>query len=684
MVSVSANNLVKSITPNMKVSYEGGVFRIRVNLSRRYSGRIPVSLTGSSPDTVGRRNWTLPNGVRWSADGSALILSKSMTAFVLLLPVKNDALKENLERVRLTIGGKAVDLSIKDVPVAHVKETYSSLSRLEGLSFTMPVTLTRRSFYTSLPVALTGATDSVAARSRWTFSHGVKWNYNYSHLLIPPNVERFNVTIGSKIDFDRTPETLRLTLGNRVTNLQVQQRWYRAIVYIGAMRVVRGYSSGRGDLVREGSTIEFDVHIERPGTYLRVDFSGQAFRKFKWKIISARSDRYGILKHLGQGLFMAPGVYRERITIRAEILADRVFSGRLVGSISAMPDNPLGPRSGSFTVEDGHPYVNWAFKNLFDFYQRGFFRTITEIKQQFLDIKTIENIKILDSEISQYKYLIDSGLHSFFKKEKQSVRAFLTQVAEGTEFIRDKRMVSAQTQLAFAYSDLVAPSFVGGAFRDTVLNNTVVYLNQMNEALSNSLKKAMSVRTIFADLLGSADPNNEKDIIWIKQGHAKDIRTISELWADYETRFDQFVNNVSTTFDQIRVAYSEARDRTAELIMNIVSAVLTGVAVLGSIGFFVANFRAAWNQVNAFMSNTESARLTFAAFLKHSINAPAVAGSAILTANNAAATVISSLKAVQTGTAGFAKFDGTLAPFKESFETVSSGLQAKLENLENK
>lgn len=105
MDSLSSSNVVRSITPNMKVSYEGGIFRIRVNLSRPYRGRIPVSLTGSSSDIVGRRNWGLPKGVQWSDDGSALILRESMDAFVLLLPIENDALKEMQEQVRLTIGG---------------------------------------------------------------------------------------------------------------------------------------------------------------------------------------------------------------------------------------------------------------------------------------------------------------------------------------------------------------------------------------------------------------------------------------------------------------------------------------------------------------------------------------------------------------------------------------------------
>ena len=676
-----------------RVVPEGKSFVIYVNLAPGDKvTEFAVAFTGNSSDAALRKNWQFSNGVRWNADRSKVIVPARSKGFRIIIPAKSDNLNnERQEGIKLTVGTKSLNLSITNVPAGQVvsltdvKGLATNGVTSEGYSFGMSVRIVKRSYMTSLTVAATGDTGDIMERRKWRFStKAVSWNYDYSKLLVSPGVMKFSVFIDTKTDNVSEPlESVNIRIGDKTFGQKIANTRFKVIdtVRFFGEQPIEGY---RSDNYRGKFSLFIKFARMDPWSttnFVKVNFGGAAFTYFNWSFESTTNGVY--FQHLGNGLFRVINQLPRKsllneFTINAYANENTIFAGDQVGWVYKPGSSPSA-RS-QFTVRDS---LFAEFQNALPMFStNGFARSVKELRIKLRAFRTIYNTPILKEKIKNHTYFIVPEYEYIFKENKeQTIDQFLIRITDVVKLNRRGKMDLARLDLSNAYVDLAAPSFVAGNYKETVMQNAMIFLGQVNQTLIDSLGKAMEVRIKFANLLGSADLYDDQDRMWIGLNNIKE-NIILNSWYAYEDRVNKFIEKVVTTFDQIRVNYSEVQGQEANNIMNIVSAVLGGFAIIGSLGFFVANFRAAWNQVASAVSAGHA--MNFSSFFKYSINAPAAFGSATLLVGNSAATIMSALRAVGTGTAGFEKFDGVMSEIREKYNTENTSLYNKLQEFEGK
>ena len=676
-----------------RVVPEGKSFSVYVDLAPgRAAAQFAVAFTGNTADAARRKDWRFSHGVRWNADRSKIIVPAGCKGFRIIIPAYSDNFNnERQEAIRLTIGSQSIGLTITNVPAGQVTSLTEIWPREikfianEGESFGMSVKVVKRSYVTSLAVAATGNTTDIVSRWQWRFTKGVTWNNDYSRLLVPAGVASFEVYIGTKIDnILESFESVNIRIGTKTFNQEIRDVRFKEVEFVNFVGTdpIEGHRSD-SHFSKFALKIHFKKHTPWSTiNYFKVNLGGAAFSHFNWSFESTTNGVY--FNHLGKGLFRVinqlprKNLYHQFI-VNAYANANAIFAGNQVGWVS-LPGSD-GRFARRFTVRDS---FFSEFQNTVPmFVKSGFVRSTKDFRNRLRSVRTSYNTPLLKEKLKNHTYFVTPEFSYIYNANKeQTIEQFLVRVAEHAKAVRTDKMNMARNDLLAAYADLTPPSFVGGVYKETVMENASIYLAQMRDNLTVSLNKAVNVRIQFATVIGSADPNDPQDRDWMGVDSAPAASSIRRMWDQYLERFDKFVDTVSVTFDQIRVLYSEVPSKRETFIMNVVSAALSGLAILGSIGFFVANFRAAWNQVSGAVA--AGTTMNFSAFFQHSINAPAAFGSATLLANNAAATVINTLKSMATGTAGFQYFNGLMGEFVKNYDAENAKLFAKLKKFEDK
>lgn len=267
-----------------------------------------------------------------------------------------------------------------NVPDATVKSLDSSRVAVEfGAPFVLTVDVVKRSWITSLAITATGATGDIDSRYEWRFTQNVKWNNDYSRLLIPANISSFQISIDAKIDsVEEKIEKVMLTVGGRPTEIFVLNRHFRAVSGVR----YNGWEMNEGEPGRE----YFRIFFKNPKqlvtniSYFRLQFAGRAFTHFGMVYEAKTPDVF--IRYIGNGFFSLvtnPGKVKKLsyIEIKAVAFSDTKYGGRQTGWLYAPGE--ARDDNNKFTVRD----QLWdKFQSLETSVKTGFVREIREYQKK--------------------------------------------------------------------------------------------------------------------------------------------------------------------------------------------------------------------------------------------------------------------------------------------------------------
>ena len=685
LVNVAANAArVTRLTTVRRAVGEGGTFIINVSLAKgvRQNTEFAIGLVDAGRDLRERWTWAFSNGVHWNTNLGKIIVPPGKSSFRISIPIKSDnAFREGQDQVTLKVGGQSLKLAIINVPMGIITRLSGTAKVPEGGAFDIAVAVTKSRYMTSLSVAVTGNTRDIENPAQWRFTNGVKWNNDYKRFIVPANVTGFKVFIDTNFDYiSEKKEGVTLIVGTKRLALSIDNR--RLLEVKSASYF--GWDMAEGVATRGSINVTFKDRVDlfhlSMSHFFKINFGGNAFSLFDW---SFKSETKNVkIRHLGNGLFWLDFQYNaivdvKFLSIKAVTVDNKTFSQVQTGWVYALGSNGNGATR--FTVRDS---LYRRFGPLPDLVKSGNVRDVRRFRTEMNQWRTDANTPLLNAQIKNYPSLVAPELRYIFTENRaQTIRQYLVSLENAAGTHRTDKMANARTNLSLAYSDLSPITYVAGLYRDTVLDNALTYLNAVNNALKISLTKAMNVRIEFATLLGTADASNTRDRDWVSSSAPS---SISKLWSLYENKLDDFVNNVSNTFNEIRQNYGDAKNRDTEKILSIVEAVFGGIALIGSVGFFVKNFRAAWDGIGQLLKANNGKALNFSTFLDKNVNADSVVFSAVLATNTVGGIVTDALRAKNVGTAGIGQFDGPMGVLKTAFDDTTNALKQKLDDFNKK
>ncbi len=178
----------------------------------------PFSLTDGTA-TAGSDYENTPgfsNGVTYDSNTGLITVPAGVTDFTVTYPTTVDAIADNGETTKLTVGGVTGTGTIND-PAAPTVASVSDATVTEGTDLVQTVTLSEATANpTTYPFSLTDGTATAGSdyENTPTFSNGVTYDSNTGLITVPAGVTDFTVTYPTAVDaIADNGETTKLTVG---------------------------------------------------------------------------------------------------------------------------------------------------------------------------------------------------------------------------------------------------------------------------------------------------------------------------------------------------------------------------------------------------------------------------------------------------------------------------------------
>ena len=626
---------------------EGGNIVFEVNLRKsNFVTLLPISaayINGSKADVANVRNWRPNSGVRIVSDanGSRFFIPKGVTQFKLWVPTVDDNLSEPTLSMRLVIGLKsAVSDAFDDAEIASV--TPANTAVIEGDFATFRIKLkksnnvSRYGRYVQLSLADINNRQNanyadVGTIGTWRANNGVTLRPN-GYFSVPWNVNEFDIKMRIKKDNEARTQYIQLK-ANGVMNSGKSNsvRIYRAAPILAIWPYKMASNVTEGGVIRY--IIKFDDRggLKLGSFALRLRFIYNSAYKF--------DIRFGFSSNIfesSQGMVSINSSWKT-IIIRRTNKDDETFiilnplSDR---KYSAAQNAKLEIASNTFNVKvyDDEREIKIILGDLAILQNFGASHLFRKKRIAAQSIKTGLGRVLANEPLSKFSHLL--GGVNFTQTEKIAQR-----LAKEHKLAVDrytKYYVEAMTSLGAAYSALGTrtpiprvgdPKWILENAQATVISWTGT-LNNISGSIYNFAK------TLFA-YVGSTDPAQSEWLWRTDPG----VSGLGALMAGVNNEMRQWVVFLDTEFNQLKSRYEQAlTENQTQWLLNIISAVLSGIATLGSIGFLYSNSWAFSKQMEDFAkakgNGRDGAQNWFSYSLANGVNGGAVFGSVTLAINN--------------------------------------------------